>query len=347
MERIDSLDSLKGLSIIFVIYIHSQPFMSTESYIEAFRYIISNFSRIAVPSFFLVSGFLLSLKLKERGKNYKKEELKKIAKYYIVASLLYLPFILIYKHLKSTTNLINFSRNLSGDLIGIEGLINIFYIGKGAGDFLWFFTALFFSIALIHLFYRHNKLKEMFIFSAILHLTAILSNAYQLMSFLPIPIEDALFFGLFFTTTGFYIGKKNIKEQFTSKQYLALFIIFSALHLAERLLITIFAPALDVYYWEPYFWGPYSLFTAPMTISLFLYILTKPKLGKNSRIQKYGKHSLLGYLIHPAIIGIFVLLSIGLEQQGFIILNTIVWDLIFLPAIILLTMEMSIKIRGN
>lgn len=347
MERIDSLDFLKGLSILLVIYIHVEPFLSTGSFIEAFRYVISNFSRIAVPSFFLVSGFLLSLKLKERGKSYEKDELKKIGKYYLGASLVYLPFVLVYKHLKSTTELISFSRNLAGDLTGMEGLLNIIYIGKGAGDFLWFFTALFFSIALIHFFYRHNKLKEMFIGSAVLHLTAILSNTYQVMSFLPIPIEDALFFGLFFTTTGFYIGKKDIKEYFSSKKYFGLFIIFSILHLIERVIITMFTPALDVYYWEPYFWGPYSLFTAPMTISFFLYILNNPKLGKNSRIEQYGKHSLLGYLLHPAIIGVFVILSIWLEQQGLKIFNTIVWDLVFLPAIVLLTMEISIKIREN
>lgn len=344
-ERIDSLDTLKGLAIFFVIFIHAQPFFSTNSHIELFSYLVANFSRIAVPSFFLVSGFLLSLKLKERGKTYEKQELEKIGKYYIIASLVYLPFSFAAGYLQRHGIIKSVSRPLGPQLTGFEGLFNFFYVGKAVGDFLWFFPALFFSIALIHIFYRYDRIKELLIGSVILHSVAILTNTYKLVDF-PVPVEDALFFGLLFTTAGFVIGKRNLKDLETQKTYLGLFLVFSLLHLGERIFITLTVASSNVYYWEPYFWGPYSFFTAPMAISFFLYILNRPDWGKGTRLEKYGRYSLLGYLLHPAVIGVFVVLSIGLDKiLGTTILDTAVWDFLLFPLIFVCTMELSIKVR--
>lgn len=344
-ERINSLDTLKGLAIFFVIFIHAQPFFSTDSHIELFSYLVANFSRIAVPSFFLVSGFLLSLKLKERGKTYEKQELEKIGKYYIITSLVYLPFSSAAGYLQKQGIINSVSRPVGPQLTGFEGLFNFFYLGKAVGDFLWFFPALFFSIALIHIFYRYDGIKELLIGSIVLHLMAVLANAYKILDF-PVPIEDTLFFGLLFTTGGFVIGKKNLKDLETQGSYLGLFLLFSVLHLAERVFITLTVASSNVYYWEPYFWGPYSLFTAPMAVSFFLYVLNRPDWGKGTRLEKYGRYSLLGYLLHPAVIGVFVSLSIGLEQLLDIgLLDTIVWDFVFFPIVFVSTMEISIKLR--
>jgi surface polysaccharide O-acyltransferase-like enzyme len=345
-ERIDSLDTLKGLAIFFVVFIHSQPFFSSNQYAELFTYIIANLSRLAVPAFFLTSGFLLSLKLKEKGKDYEKEELEKIGRYYIIASLAYLPFSIGAGYLQEQRIITDVIRPLGPQLTGLEGLFNFLYLGKGIGDFLWFFPALFFSIALIHLFYKHERVKELLIGSIILHSVSILSNAYQIID-LPIPVEDTLFFGLVFTTSGFVIGKKKLKELRSGNTFLILFIFFFLFHQAERAFITFTVNPLDVYYWNPYFWGPYSFFTAPMAVTFFLYVLNRPKWGKKTRLENYGRHSLLGYLIHPAVIGIFVGLSIGLKQiLGVTVIDTLVWDLLFFPLAYVLTMEVAIRARG-
>lgn len=344
-ERIDSLDTLKGLAIFFVIFIHAQPFFSTNNYIEVLTYTVANFSRIAVPAFFLVSGFLLSLKLEERGKTYEKKELEKIGKYYIIASLAYLPFSIGAGYLQNQGIITGVARPLGPHLTGLEGLFNFLYLGKGVGDFLWFFPALFFSIALIHIFYRYDGIKELLIGSLILHSVAILSNTYRILE-LPVPVEDTLFFGLLFTTSGFVIGKRNLKDLETRGTYLGLFILFSVLHMAERIFITLTVASSNVYYWEPYFWGPYSFFTAPMAVSFFLYILNRPDWGKETRLETYGRYSLLGYLLHPAVIGVFVVLSIGLDQiLGTTVLDTAVWDFVFFPLVFVCTMELSIKLR--
>lgn len=344
-ERIDSLDTLKGFAIFFVVFIHSQAFFSTNRYIELFTYTAANFSRLAVPAFFLTSGFLLSLKLKERGKDYEKEELEKIGKYYVIASLAYLPFSIGAGYLQEQGIIGDVARPLGPDLTGLEGLFNFIYLGKGVGDFLWFFPALFFSIGLIHLFYKHDRIKELLIGSIVLHSVAILSNAYRIVD-LPIPVEDTLFFGLVFTTSGFVIGKKNLKDLRDGRIFLSLFVVFSILHLAERAFITFTVDPMEVYYWSPYFWGPYSFFTAPMAITFFLYILNRPELGKGSRLENYGRHSLLGYLIHPAVIGVFVGLSIALKQVlGVNVIDTLIWDFLFFPLIFVSTMEISGRLR--
>ncbi|PSH00899.1 MAG: hypothetical protein BRC30_01080 [Nanohaloarchaea archaeon SW_7_46_7] len=85
------------------------------------------------------------------------------------------------------------------------------------------------------------------------------------------------------------------------------------LNLLERVFISLKVPSWDIYFWQRFFWDPYSLFTAPMTVFLFLYLLKKPDLGNDSRINLYGKYTLIGYILHPIIIGGFVGLSLVLE----------------------------------
>ena len=63
--RIHSLDTLKGIALFFVVYIHARSFLSTWTVMENFNFLLANLSRFAVPAFFMTSGFLLALKLGE------------------------------------------------------------------------------------------------------------------------------------------------------------------------------------------------------------------------------------------------------------------------------------------
>jgi surface polysaccharide O-acyltransferase-like enzyme len=348
-ERIDSLDTLKGLAILFVVYIHSKPFFSSQPFAESLNFILANSSRFAVPAFFLTSGFLLSTKIsKDEGLTFVKRQMEKIGTYYIFTSAIYILPIVGILYANQFLQLDIISNWLGLNLVSLQGLFNFLYIGKAIAPFLWFFTALFYSIATVYFFSKKYDIKYLVLLSGVFHVVAILSNIYQVFDGLPVPMEDAVFFGLFFTSTGFWIGKDKIQEVWSGKAFLKLTGVFFLLHLVERGLISSIVPSLNKYFWDSFYWGPYSFFTAPMAIFFFLYILNRPDWGKNSRINLYGKYTLTGYIIHPMVIGLLLGLSIGLSTlTGLPVRGTVLWDLVLFPLAALITMETAVKYQSS
>lgn len=348
-ERINSLDTLKGLAIIFVIYIHSKPFFSEGTVAESLSFVLGNVSRFAIPAFFLTSGFLLSRKMGEDGGlSFAKRQLEKVSTYYIFASAVYLLPIVAIISANQFLQLNVVSNWLGLNLISFQGLFNFLYIGKAIAPFLWFFTALFYSLAIVYFFNRRYDIKYLVLLSGIFHTVAILSNIYQIFEGLPVPMEDAVFFGLFFTSTGFWIGREKIQELWSGKAFFTLTGVFFLLHLAERGFISATVPSLNTYFWDSFYWGPYSFFTAPMAVFLFLYILKRPELGKNTRINLYGRYTLTGYIIHPIVIGSLVGLSLFISSlTDFSVTGTMIWDFVMFPVACLITLETAVRYQDG
>ncbi|MBB4035663.1 surface polysaccharide O-acyltransferase-like enzyme [Dysgonomonas hofstadii] len=87
MERIIRLDYFRLILSLLVITIHMQPLFGEDSLAG---WLISNgIARIAVPFFFILSGYFISTKLDDR--KYTKNYLLHLLIMYIVWSLLYLP----------------------------------------------------------------------------------------------------------------------------------------------------------------------------------------------------------------------------------------------------------------
>lgn len=320
VDRIYSLDTLKGLALFFVFFIHVKwSSIGGPPIQEMTGFTMMTFSRLAVPVFFLTSGYLLKMKL-ERESNeasYFMKYLKKLGIYYVIGSSIFL----LMKPLAFRLNKIfevGIVSNLELKLLGSKSLFHTFYTGKATGEHLWFLLALFYSVALIYLSYRYDVFEELFGTAILLHLTAVLSRSYLVYDQLPIPQDDALFFGLFFTAAGFYLKKESIERKFGELLFLKLAILANILHLLERIGMTLLFES-----YTPYFWGNYSLLTAPAAITLFLYFLKRNELGKNSRINRYGRKTLWIYILHPIILAIFLGIGGLITQKGvnFIIEN--------------------------
>lgn len=348
-RRLDSLDTLKGLAILSVIYIHSKFFFSSLDVAEALNFVVANTTRFAVPAFFLTSGFLLSRKISgKKDFSFLSRQLEKVGVYYLLASAIYIIPTVAILHLNQYLSLGVVSNWLKPVNIGIQGLFNFLYLGKAIAPFLWFFTALFYSLIAVYLFNRKYDVKYLVIGSTVLHIVLILSNTYQILGGLPLPIEDALFFGLLFTSTGFWIESQEVKKWLDKRTLLGLTGIFFVLNLIERGLISMKVSPMDIYFWDSFFWGPYSFFTAPMTVFLFLYMLKRPKLGKDSRINLYGRYTLTGYILHPLVIGGLVGLSLLTEALLPVsIMGTLIWDLFMFPVACLLTMETAVRYQSD
>ena len=99
MKKYNSIDLFKIFMAVFVVAIHTQPF------IEKKYYLYSLIIRSAVPFFFMCSGYLLYSKIEVSNDDYRiviLNYVKKIAQLYLIWSIIYLPItiysFIIHKH---------------------------------------------------------------------------------------------------------------------------------------------------------------------------------------------------------------------------------------------------------
>lgn len=298
-------------------YVGGQPLQ------ESIGFTLMTLSRLAVPIFFLTSGYLMKMKLdsEKDETGYCERYLKKIGIYYAIGTFIFFGMKLLALTLNNYLNL-KVASPLELKILSSKGLFHLFYTGRATGEHLWFLPALFYSVGLIYISYRYDVFNKLLGAAIAFHLVAILSRTYMLYN-LPIPQDDALFFGLAFTATGFYIRKKEVRNLLSASLLLKTAVLVNILHFGERILITI---AFENY--TPYFWGNYSLLTAPAAITVFLYFLKKKNLAIESRINCYGKKTLWIYILHPILIGLLVGLGgIMAQNGGNFIVENIGWSI--------------------
>lgn len=293
MDRIHSFDYLKSLALFFVVLIHAKPYIGVGGLLHELGIVLLNIARFAVPCFFLISGYLFSRNLARRKEldytlSYLRSLLMAYGKATVVFLVLNVFLIAVYHYLEVKA----LEKAIIFKLVGFEGLTSFLYFGDSLSYHLWFLPALIISIAVVYLFQKYEKVYILLPTSYIIHLIGVASGAYDIIPF-PFQPRDPLFFGLFFVTCGFYISKKNLSRFIKFPRALSLFLLFLALHIAEGLFISSHISAIDVSSLD------YSLFTAPMSIMLFLTVLSVPEFGKNTRLQVYGKKSLWIYVLHP------------------------------------------------
>lgn len=341
-ERIESLDTLKGLALLAVVVIHIRGNFLNETAGEGI-FDLTGFSiaRFGVPVFFLISGFLLKKKFEEREeKPYIWKYIKKLSIYYILASALYLGLqtglILLESYMGVTL-----PRDVSIETSLFRGLYNFLYTGSAIRGSLWFFPALAISALLIYLSEKYGKFNLLLVFSVILHVIGILTNTYQIFD-IPIPPRDALFFGLLYTSIGFKIGNMN-REKF-SKHFNKIILasgMFLFLNIVENMILVKVTLISFIH-------QDYSFLTLPFVVSVFLLGLAKPDMGSSTRINLYGKYTLLGYILHQIGGGILTGLTIGLGSlTGLQLLTSSRWNLALTFLAYLLTMEAVIYYRKN
>lgn len=153
-----SIDLAKLICAILVIAIHSTPFGTSDFY-SIPNYVIKDYiSRIAVPFFFVSSGFFFFQNYK-----YDDNDVEKVKKYvfrllflYIIWCLIYIPFRIDY--------IIN---NPNGQLLGPLLYIKV-CIFDGGYIHLWYLRSLAVSIMIISFLLRKNIRIETIVVSAVI-----------------------------------------------------------------------------------------------------------------------------------------------------------------------------------
>lgn len=328
MNRIKSVDSIKYLAIFCVIIIHTHPFQSSiESNLPIFSLgiVLDQFSRFAVPFFFIISGYFWSngfdnLKLSTTIYEKSMLQIRRIALIFFSWSIIYLlpyNFASIYQQgitgpLKQAYWALNSALN--------NPLATLF---QGTKEHLWYLMSLISCILISTIFIARYRLREAVYLSVALYIFGVLAKAY---SDTPIGINvefntrNGPFFGLPFFLTGHILARTKINSTWTKGG--VLFIILGyALHFTELHFLNKYYGTSPI---QDYVFGTYFI-----GLGWAILALSNTRLLTNPITNELGKYTLGIYVIHH----IFI---INLNPIRYYY-NFPLWDILF--TLIILTLS--------
>ncbi|XXM72905.1 acyltransferase [Lysinibacillus sphaericus] len=333
MERNYAIDYLKFFAICAVILIHAGPFeevtlLGLDGYYIDFT--IDTLSRFAVPFFFMASGYLFAKKMNPGNQNsvYFSKYVSKLTKLFASWFIFYLIYdwfsnVIVTRDIPSVSETLGYIK----ENIRLE----VFIYGASPGYQLWYLAALIWSIVILYIFIHLNKLNLLLVISLGLNVAGLFGQSYSGLTSLPFDTRDAVFFGLLYTALGAFAAQNEhaVKTRIGGvhhRTWLSLSILFSILLVIERE-VTVFLLEGKI--------GDYFLLSIPVTVTLFLYALSKPELGKNTLISKIGKESAGIYVIHVFFIK-FIHLATDLAGYSYMEEN-IIWHILFSPLVLILS----------
>ncbi len=306
-DRIESLDSLKAICIFLVVLLHLNDKVSSTGIMIIPDFLAVNTTRLAVPVFFLTSGYIVSKKIQSAGPRYCLKYCKNILKYYVYGTGIYLVLTLSVLYLNGFLRTGSVSSSIEIDLFGVDGLISLLYSGDAVAYHLWFLPALIFSISAATLAVKHERLRELGMAGLTVFVAGTLLNSYNLGP--TVSPQDPLFRGLAFITTGFILQRGERLQEIYSKKLL---ILSGLVFYAERVVISFFIG-------EGLFWGEVSLATYPFSTAVLIYFLKHPVKLSDTRLALYGRQTVWTYILHvipvSVIIGAGRLSGIGIEDN--------------------------------
>lgn len=243
-RNINSINYMKLLCAFLVVAIHTHPFQDINSIMH--YYFSEVLVRIAVPFFFVSSGYFYIKSLIE-GRNIFKKYIIRLLKTYVSWSFIYLIlqlFIIVNSNESILTMLKNF-------------IIEFFVYGSYYH--LWYIVALLICVVITTLFYKLKKMKLLYLISVFLYAIGVIVGAYyKFFSQIPVlsglyqfylytQIRRYLLMGLPFFMLGYLIFKIkdipkniNISIVITSVLFALEIIIVNILKLQKEIVITFF-----------------------------------------------------------------------------------------------------------
>lgn len=203
-----TIDTLRILMAVLVIMLHSALVLTKRNLVEFILF--EGVCRIAVPFFFVVSGFYLESTIKKGNINL---WLSKIVKMYILWSLLYIPF---------QIHLVDAILDKNIDDINFESIPFDMLFGYWQ---LWFLPAIIMGALLVNTYHSSNK--NILICSIMLFIFACIVSYLTLSGRIvregfwgtPYALRNGVFFAFPLMTLGYLISKN--KEKILVKKHLS------------------------------------------------------------------------------------------------------------------------------
>ncbi|MGE7930260.1 acyltransferase [Lysinibacillus xylanilyticus] len=292
MKQYNAIDLTRFVASIFVVFIHTYPLFDFSP--TANFFIVGILGRLAVPFFFIVSGYFFAKSLANQTTftskhNYVNKYIKRLFKIYIIWTLIYLPLQVLIWFLK-------------------DGSLEFwkFYLQKlmfeGSYYTLWYIPALIFACIFTNYLFSIFKPRTVLTITLILYIIGTLLQSYaDLFSFTSyftnyysvfLTTRNGLFFGSLFVSMGMYLAKHEPKQNLFYNQFL-FFLSFVGLTIEAYLM-----------YESPFTKGFGMWFMLPTTV-YFLFCFLKDIPLKNSHIYNLCRPlSFLIYVTH----GLFMLI---------------------------------------
>lgn len=236
-KRNYTIEIFRLISAIFVVAIHTKPFFDINFHLGILFQVITN---VAVPFFFCISGYFISIKIKE---NYIKNYSIKILKLYVFWSIIYFSYDFFYVRIYIKDY--NF---LYAIISYIRG-----FIFSGSHGHLWFLPALICAVVLLNYFIKRKVSLKMisivsiglFIIGLIGHpeeyyycfMNGFVQNIMDIYIKIFMTTRNGLFFAFPMVFLGYYLGiNKKIYNSYKYKK-----ILFN-------LLICLFLSCVEIYF---------------------------------------------------------------------------------------------------
>lgn len=211
-KKYGAIDIAKYVSALLVVCIHTFPFYEVSVRLNA--YWIQTVCRLAVPFFFVSSGFFFFRKWDKNHPEANQETLsryeKRLGKIYLIWTIIYLPYT-IWDYTRAGFRFYHIFAYLRDLLL------------NGSYYHLWFLPALMLSTWLVAKIYQRRGLKKVLSVSLILYIIGYLINVYQpvwesipyvsfLFSFftkLLVTARNGIFFGPIFVGMGLLLARSH------------------------------------------------------------------------------------------------------------------------------------------
>lgn len=331
-DRIESIDTVRAIAMAFIVAIHADLFRGLGAYGNVANFAIDTIGRFSVPFFFLTSGYLFARNRARDGDGYARTYLARLAAVYGYGLALYAPLSL----LAAAGSAVRRGRDVSDAVLAwvVEALspAGLLYYGDSVLLFLWFLPALAISIALVSGFVARGKTRYLLPVAAAFHVVGLLGQGYAVIFDVPLQTRDALCFGFFYTSVGYYIGERQYGSarewaptRDRSRRYLAATVAFGAAQLAERYALGYALTGDSIR--ETVYVTEYTIATAFFSTALFLFVLSRPTLGRTTPLPRFGRASLRIYLFHPIVLFGLVGVAEAAAAIGYALEGSAVWHL--------------------
>lgn len=287
------IDIFKFICALFVIAIHTEP-GHVNIWLDRF---IGILTRIAVPYFFVASGFFYN---SNNNKNGFIKTFKRLVLLYLINIVIYIPFVCktIY------TDIIN---NLDTRYI-LAMLFDKLFI-SGVNPHLWYLPANIFALIVFYLLSKKLKEKDILGLSSVAFVMGCLFSTYLpwLLS-LHIPFtstislivntlgtRNGLFYGLFFFSLGVYI-KKNLPKK-SSTYYFVMTILGYALLAFEAFLVIYKVQSKSTILWFAQIPLAYFLFCFSITLNTDNIGADISKILRSMSTLMYNLHYIFIYIL--------------------------------------------------
>lgn len=228
-RKLDNLDVVKYLCAILIILCHLRPFVHYDEIVDMFFNNIV--TRIGVPSFFVMTGYLVSLKEKDNP-DYISKYTRRTIPMYLLWSAIYLPFLglMAYENMdvvQQYLEIFNVNIYLLPLMVIPALFVLLFY--SGAYYHLWYFPALLSALWVMKKWKKRFKPVTLLVLSFVLlvfgatetyfgvfpeFIQTVLQKYYYGIFF---TTRNFLFFGLFYVTLGYCMGhykREHVKHSF-------------------------------------------------------------------------------------------------------------------------------------